>query len=261
MKLNIVPARTGILWVKLGVQTFLKQPLALTGLFFMYMAAVLLISQIPFLGMVLGAMLVPAATLGLMAATSEAASGRFPMPTILISAFRAGRQRARAMLVLGALYTAGSLGATLLGSLLVGQPAATPAGADAPQVDARMLVVLLLHSPLVVLFWHAPALVHWHGISPVKSLFFSAVACLRNAGAMLMYGFVWTALFLGVAFVISTIGLMLGGTTVAKSVMFPTVLLLVAMFTTSLYFTFRDSFRADGEEQPAPPTPEGDGTP
>ena len=50
MKLNIVPARTGILWVKLGVQTFLKQPLALTGLFFMYMAAVLLISQIPFLG-------------------------------------------------------------------------------------------------------------------------------------------------------------------------------------------------------------------
>ena len=59
MELNIVPARTGILWVKLGVQTFLKQPLALTGLFFMYMAAVLLISQIPFLGMVLGAMLVP----------------------------------------------------------------------------------------------------------------------------------------------------------------------------------------------------------
>ena len=45
MKLNIVPARTGILWVKLGIKTFLKQPLALTGLFFMYMATVLVISQ------------------------------------------------------------------------------------------------------------------------------------------------------------------------------------------------------------------------
>ena len=44
MKLNIVPARTGIEWVKLGVKTFLKQPLALTGLFFMYMAVVLVIS-------------------------------------------------------------------------------------------------------------------------------------------------------------------------------------------------------------------------
>jgi hypothetical protein len=52
VKLNIVPARTGILWVKLGVKTFLKQPLALTGLFFMYMAAVLVISQIPLLGIV-----------------------------------------------------------------------------------------------------------------------------------------------------------------------------------------------------------------
>jgi hypothetical protein len=257
VKLNIVPARTGILWVKLGVRTFLKQPLALTGLFFMYMAAVLVISQIPLLGIVLGAMLVPAATLGLMAATAEAESGRFPMPTVLISAFRAGRQRARAMLVLGAIYMAGSLAATLLGSAIAGAPAAD---AQAPQVDTRTLLILVLHFPLVVLFWHAPALVHWHGVSPIKSLFFSAVACMRNAGAMLMYGFAWVALFLSVGFVFSTIGLMLGGPTVAKSIMMPTVLLLVAMFTTSLYFTFRDSFRADGEGEPVPTVPAEEGT-
>ncbi len=160
MKLNIVPARTGIQWVKLGVRTFLKQPLALTGLFFMYMAVVLVISQIPYLGSVAGAMLVPAATLGLMAATAEAESGRFPMPTVLISAFRAGRQRARAMLILGVIYTIGSMAATLLGTLLAGQPPApSPADAAGPQLDGRMLLVLLLHAPLVVLFWHAPALV------------------------------------------------------------------------------------------------------
>ncbi len=29
MKLNIVPARTGLVWVKLGVSTFFRQPLAL----------------------------------------------------------------------------------------------------------------------------------------------------------------------------------------------------------------------------------------
>jgi MFS family permease len=261
VKLNIVPARTGIQWVKLGVRTFLKQPLALTGLFFMYMAVVLVISQIPYLGSVAGAMLVPAATLGLMAATAEAESGRFPMPTVLISAFRAGRQRARAMLILGVIYTIGSMAATLLGTLLAGQPPApAPADAAGPQLDGRMLLVLLLHAPLVVLFWHAPALVHWHGISPVKSLFFSAVACLRNAGAMLMYGFSWLAVFMVVGFTISTIGLMLGGTAVARSIMMPTVLLLVAMFTTSLYFTFRDSFRADEEEVVAA-EPGGDPTP
>jgi len=37
MKLNIVPARTGITWVKLGIQTFFKQPLALAGLFFLWL--------------------------------------------------------------------------------------------------------------------------------------------------------------------------------------------------------------------------------
>ena len=247
MKLNIVPARTGIQWVTLGVRTFFKQPLALTGRFFMYMAVVLVISQLPLIGPVLGAMLVPAATLGLMAATSEAEGGRFPMPTVLVSAFRAGRQRARAMLVLGGIYTAGSLLASILGSLLAGEPAAASIDTQVPQMDTRTLLVLLLHTPLVVLFWHAPALVHWHGVSPVKSLFFSAVACLRNFGAFVVYSLAWLAVFLAVGFFVSTIGMMLGGVAVARSIMMPTVLILVAMFSTSLYFTFRDSFHADGE--------------
>lgn len=260
MKLNIVPARTGFLWVKLGVRTFLKQPLALTGLFFMYMAVVLVLSQLPFVGSVLGAMLVPAATLGLMAATAEADSGRFPMPTVLVSAFRAGRQRARAMLVLGAIYTVLSMIATLLAGALVGE-ATAPLATDSqgPQMDPRSLLALVLHTPLIVLFWHAPALVHWHGVAPVKSLFFSAVACLRNFGAMLMYGACWLALFLVVGFVFSSLGMMLGGVAVARSVMMPTVLLLVAMFSTSLYFTFRDSFQADGDV-PEPQAAPGEGS-
>jgi hypothetical protein len=202
---------------------------------------------------------VPAATLGLMAATAEAASGRFPMPTVLISAFRAGKQRARAMLMLGALYTVGSLIASLLGNLLAGAPVA--ATAETPQLDPRLLVVLLLHSPLIVLFWHAPALVHWHGISPAKSLFFSAVAVFRNFGALLMFGIAWLAVFMALGFVFSTLGMLIGGVAVARSVMMPTVLLLVAMFSTSLYFTFRDSFQADEEAAPQPTDPPEEDTP
>ncbi|MDB5912025.1 MAG: putative rane protein [Ramlibacter sp.] len=252
MKLNIVPARTGILWVKLGMQTFLKQPLALTGLFFMYMAAVLVLSVVPVVGQMLAAMLVPAATLGLMAATAEAASGRFPMPTVLLSAFRAGKQRGRAMLVLGVIYMVASLLVTQLGKLLAGAPPAVEP--QNPQVDPVMLIVMLLHFPLVVLFWHAPALVHWHGVTPAKSLFFSVVACFRNIGAMLVYGFTWLLVFLIVGFLFSTIGMLLGGVAVARTVMMPTVLLLVTMFSSSLYFTFRDSFEATPESaSPSPP--------
>jgi len=47
MKLNIVPTRMGLQWVRLGIQTFMKQPLALVGLFFMYMTAVVLLTQLP----------------------------------------------------------------------------------------------------------------------------------------------------------------------------------------------------------------------
>jgi hypothetical protein len=265
VKLNIVPARTGVQWVKLGVQTFFKQPLALAGLFFMYMAAVLVLTQLPVIGVLLGGMMVPAATLGLMAATEEATKGRFPMPSVLLSAFRAGRQRVRAMLVLGVAYTVASMLVTALAGLLAGNPAPIPSppagGAEtAPAMDAGVLVALVLHVPLFVLFWHAPALVHWHGVSPGKSLFFSAVACMRNLGAFLMYGATWAGVFLAVAFVMGTLGLMLGGNAVARSVMMPVALLMAAMFSTSIYFTFRDSFVAESPSE-APELPVTDNNP
>ena len=71
MKLNIVPARTGLVWLKLGVSTFFKQPLALSGLFFMYMALISVATIVPFVGSALALTLLPAATLGLMAASWE----------------------------------------------------------------------------------------------------------------------------------------------------------------------------------------------
>ena len=107
MKLNIVPARTGITWVKQGIRTFFRQPLALSGLFFMFMALMSLTTLVPVVGSALALGLLPAATLGLMAATKEVEGGKFPMPTVLATAFRAGRERMNAMLVLGALYALG----------------------------------------------------------------------------------------------------------------------------------------------------------
>lgn len=260
MKLNIVPARTGIQWVKLGIQTFFRQPLALVGLFFMYMAAVIVLSAIPVIGPVVGGLLVPASTLGLMAATAEASTGKFPMPSVLLSGFRAGRQRAKAMLALGAMYAGGSLLATVLASLLTGAPpAASPApDPSQPQIDSSIVVGLLLHTPLFLLFWHAPALVHWHGVSPAKSLFFSAVACFRNFGALTVYSLVWMVVFMAVAFLLGTLGLLVGGASLARSVMMPTALLMAAMFSTSIYFTFRDSFVATEPEPPIPDQPPGE---
>lgn len=96
MKLQIVPAKQGLLWVKQGIRTFWRQPLAFTGLFFLFMAWVSLLSMVPFIGAALALLVLPAATLGLMVATEQAAGGKFPMPTVMLVAFRAGQQRLKA---------------------------------------------------------------------------------------------------------------------------------------------------------------------
>lgn len=243
MKLNIVPARTGVTWFKLGVQTFSRQPLAMAGLFFMYIAAASLLSMIPGAGVVLALAIVPGATLGLMAATMEATKGKFPMPSILISAFRAGRKELRAMLMLGMIYALFCILITALVHLIAPMPEG--GGQEVMLSDefrTSMMITMVLYLPVSIAFWHAPALVHWHGITPMKSLFFSLVAVLRNTSAFLVYGAVWIGFFVFVSLIVTTLATLLGGAGAVGAIMLPTALLLASMFICSIYFTFRDSF-------------------
>ena len=253
MKLNIVPARTGLAWAKLGFKTFLQQPLAMSGLFFMFMALLSMASLLPFIGAAIALGLLPAATLGFMAATQEAAKGNFPMPSILISAFRAGRQRLNAMAVLGALYAAGFLVIMAVSSLIDGGQFAklylvggkiTEELVLQSSFQAAMWVTLALYLPLSLMFWHAPALVHWHGVSPVKSVFFSLMACYKNFGAFTVYGLAWIGVFMLAMLIVGIAAAVIGNPGFATLAMFPIALVFFAMFFTSIYFTFRDSFEA-----------------
>lgn len=256
MKLRIVPARTGLVWVRTGMATFWRQPLALSGLFFMFMAVMALAGMVPVLGIALALALLPACTLGLMAASREAEQGRFPMPAVFLSAFRAGRERLRAMLVLGALYGTGFLlsvaasalidGGTFASRYLSGQ-LPTPEMMQQPGTQATMLAFMALQLPLSLMFWHAPALVHWHGVPAVKSIFFSLVACLRNFWAFTVFGLAWGALLVGAVLALSIIATVLGSPALAAAGMLPLSLMVAAMFFTSTYFSFRDCFVPDTE--------------
>lgn len=250
MKLNIVPARTGIMWVKLGMRAFFKQPIALSGLFFMFMAVISMCTIVPWIGSVLALVLIPGATLGMMAASHEASRGRFPMPTILVTAFRAGHQQMRSMLVLGALYAAGFVGLLGLTALLDGGQFAQlylvggRISADLLN-DERFLGAMWLFTlgylPLSLLFWHAPALVHWDHVPPVKSLFFSLVACWRNKGAFTIFGVAWMGVLTTGLLLASVIGGLLGPL-IGSTLVMVAMLVLLAMFFASLVFTFRDCF-------------------
>ena len=254
MKLNIVSARTGFTWVKLGIKTFFRQPLALAALFFMYMAVASLAMLVPYIGIVIALMIEPAARLGLMAAAREASNAKFPMPVVLVSAFRAGRERLRAMLVLGLMHAA-ACGCVLLVSTLLTPdiPKGTPVTPDMQL--SIMAPTLLLYLPVSMLFWHAPALVHFHGIAPAKSLFFSIVACLRNWKALTLFAAGWCAVIVLVSLPLSVISGMMGTPESSLPFIAPVLLALAAAFSTSIYFTFRDSFTHDTEEPSHDATP------
>lgn len=260
MKLNIVPARTGVLWAKQGIRTFLRQPLAMSGLFFLFMASLSLATLFPFIGPAVALALLPAATLGLMAATQHADRGKFPMPVMLVSAFREGPQIRQSMLVLGGLYALGFLAIMGISSLIDGGDFAklylvggsvSEEMVTQPGFKAAMWVTLGLYLPLSLMFWHAPALVYWHGVSPVKSLFLSLMTCYHNFGAMLLFALFWASLFISAIVVISLIAVLLGEPMIASMALFPIALMMMAMFFTSIYYTFLDCFEATPDPRKA----------
>lgn len=241
-------------WVRAGMRTFWRQPLAMSGLFFMFMVLASLLSWVPVLGTALTMALVPAATLGLMAATREAEQGRFPMPLVLATAFRGGPGRTQGMLLLGGLYALAALAVMGAAQLFAGglpvapAPEATEAGAEAVgQALSRpgLWAAMLLYLPVSLAFWHAPALVFWHGVKPVKSLFFSLVACWGNKGALLIFVLGWVGVIGGVFVLLGLLGAVLGSAQALQMVVYPTVLFVMSMFHTSLWFTVRDSFEFD----------------
>ena len=275
MKLNIVPARTGVSWVKGGIGVFWRQPMAMSALFFMTMAAMSLASMVPLIGTALALALLPSATLAMMVASAEALQGRFPTPTVLLAAFRTGRQQLRHMLVLGALYASGFMAVMGMSALFdggqfaqvyLGGAAITREAAESDSFQRAMWVAMALYLPLSLLFWHAPGLVHWHGVPPVKSLFFSLVACVRNFGAFVVFGLAWFGVFAMGGVLISLVSALLAvlGVFSAESapsaiggLMMGLAMVMAAMFFSSIVFSFRDCFQPPQAEPDSNPNDSG----
>ena len=261
MKLHIVPARTGLAWVKLGIRAFWRQPMALAALFFMTMAAMSLATMIPLVGPAVALALLPSATLAMMVAAAEAVQGRFPTPAVLLVAFRTGRQHLRDMLVLGALYAVGFLGVMGLSALIDGGQFAqvylggaplTREMAETPAFQGAMWLSMALYLPLSLLFWHAPGLVHWHSIPPAKALFFSFIACWRNLAAFAVFFLAWIGVFIATGLVLALVTALLSALVgdIAAGLMIGAAMMLAAMFFASVVFTFRDCFSApDGHDE------------
>ena len=231
MKLHIVPAKTGLQWVKLGVQTFWRQPMALTALLFLSMAAVSIIGIFPIIGPYLALVLMPTVLLGVC----------YTLGIVAIAA-------------LTSLFDDGTLAKISLGNEPM-TPELAEQIVQQPGFQIALWTGFALYNILAMLMWHAPALVQWHGVSPIKAIFFSVVACLRNFRAFFMYALGWMGLTIAAGLALSLVTVLLSallGSAVALAANILTIMLgmgLVTMFLTSAVFTFRDCFSPPDHER------------
>lgn len=268
MKLRLIPASRGALWVRQGFSIFFKQPLGFAALFASFLFALFVLMLLPFVGSLLLLALLPLASLGFMIGTQKALKSEFPTPASFVEPLRQGRPRVMALVHLGTLYAIATalimwLSAAVDGGALdeamraLSDNKATPETVQAQLSDGRLQMGLLIRFGLAGLlsvpFWHAPALVHWGGQTAAKSLFFSLMACWRNRGAFVVYSLTWVAAIMGFALVSNLVFGLLGQMQLLALAAMPASLILSTVFYASLYFTFTDCFdmTATGDEPQA----------
>lgn len=273
MKLRIVRARQGVLWVRNGFRIFFRRPLAFSMLFASFLFGALLCMLVPLVGSVLLMAALPLATLGFMIATQVALKGGFPLPGVFVQPLRVDPSRRLSMLKLGLVYAAATFAILWLADVVdAGKfDALQVAMANAktppddirerlldPQLQAGLAVRLGLASLLSLPFWYAPALIHWGSQTWGKALFFSTLACWRNKGAFAVYGLTWTAVIVLFGVLANIVFALLDQPRLVAMAAMPAALMFSTVFYASLFFTFADCFEQtpgglDGELLDASP--------
>jgi hypothetical protein len=251
MLINSVPAGTGLRWLIEGARLLRRQPLGLPAMVVVYLMMLVVPAMIPLVGIAISGVLSPFATVGLMQCFRDAAQGRAPNPTQFAQPFQEASDRLN-LFRLGLLNAGLLLLVAVLASLLAPQPTTTPQSIEDLPLQP-LLVQLLLYAPVMVLMWFAPLLAGWHGISPGKAMFGSAVACARNAGALLVYGLGAALLTAGVSFVLITaLAALIPSREVLSFFLAPIALVLMTVVQGSFYPMYLSVFGAPAEPAPAP---------
>ena len=216
------------------------------------------VSIVPLLGVAAASILVPAFSVGFMAA-ARAADRRAALELGLL--FDGFRHHLRNQIVLGVIYFACLclvLAATALvddGALASWMLAGRRPDDEMMRSDAfigALTCAALLYAPVLMMFWFAPPLAAWHATAPAKALFFSFFACLINRRAFLAYGAVTALLALALPLAVLSAVMLASLRVAAVSLVFPLLIVLLPTLFASFYASYRDVFAAD---EPGPRNP------
>lgn len=250
MQALTLPARRGLRWLSEGFLIFRKRPALLTFLVLGYWMTMAVVSAIPYIGQLIGFVVIPVFSVSLMNACrliDQGGEGQL-LPQLLFSGFHRNLQT---LLVLGVVYVAVSMavlgfsalfdGGVLFRMLVQGvKPGEEALLGGQVMLAAQLTIVLLV--PVMMAFWYAPVLVAWHDMSAGKSLFFSLIACARNWRPFMLYSLAVVAIG---AMAPRLIGVLLHSFLGEASGLLSTVftVTLVLIFLPTLYASFYVSYR------------------
>lgn len=251
MQARIVPTLQGARWLAEGWRLFRAAPLGWLAFVFAYWLIVTLVSVVPLVGVAVASMLVPAFSVGFMAA-ARAVSRRGPLDFALL--FDGFRHHLRSQMALGAIYLA-CLGVLLGASALVDDGALArwmftgrrPADEVLQSQDflGALACGAALYMPVLMMFWFAPPLAAWHATGAAKALFFSFFACFMNWRAFLAYGAITALVALVLPFVVLSILTLASLKAPVMALVFPILLVLLPTLFASFYVSYRDVFGAE----------------
>lgn len=251
MQARIVETARGARWLADGWRLFRAAPLGWIAIVFAYWLIMTLVSVVPLVGVAAASILVPAFSVGFMAA-ARAAAARGPVE--LAQLFDGFRHHLRSQIVLGVVYfaclalvlaaTALADEGALAGWMLAGQRPAD----EVLQSDGfltALATAALLYAPVLMMFWFAPLLAAWHGAAPAQALFFSFFAFLMNWRAFLAYGAVTALLALALPLAVLAVVVLASLKAAAMSLVFPLLIVLLPILFASFYASYRDVFGAE----------------
>jgi len=258
--MRIVPARNGWQWIVAGARLWARSPLGWMALVLFYWVLMSLATAIPWVGPIIGTLLLPPFSVSFMVMAREAEAGHRLLPQLLIAGFARNR---RALFTLGAIYYVAVVAAIAFSALadsgllarymLLGEVDRADAAGSAAVVWAGVLA-MLAYTPVMMAYWFAPILAAWEDMSPGKSLFFSFFGVWRNWRAFAVYGAATAGLFGILVAAFGVVGGVLAGfgesgdfsdprrVMIATFVAAPLLLAGAAILIASVYASYRDVF-------------------
>jgi hypothetical protein len=260
MKLKLVKASQGLMWVRQGILACRQQPLGFVGLLGLFGCVALLMVGLPArIGSMLVVGVMPVMWMGFMLATRRVLTGQRITLSVMFESLKGPDAPRRQFAMLGGVYVVVTLLVMQIAQWLGPDPDAlekimttTEDAAELftnPLVQEDMLWRMLLTIPVSLIFWHTPALILWAKLPVPKALFFSAVATWRNIGAFMTYGLGWLGIMLVIALLDRALLAIIPEPLIANMAAIVASMWLAAAFYASLYFTVVDCF----EPQKTPP--------